>query len=769
MAKLDWVPSSSTRALAGPAALLVAVITAWAGGTAAAEPDTGTQEQEAPIVVEADDPSVDVDDPDLIADLKALHDEFEAGTSVPVTAAAWGPFAASAVSSGMTVSFDATHTAPADVQSVVISALATWDATLATTTAGPVEIGVIWRDLGSPSLLGSAGPNGLFAHGQLPSSDFYPVPLANTLLGTDLRPGEPEIFVNLNSTANWYKGTGTPGSGQIDLRTVVLHEVAHGLGFLGSASLYNDTPHTDPTLESPTAFIYDRQAAYQGTPLLNLGNANDLLESNQLDIHTSDHLTSKLYAPGTWAEGSSFSHFDETAHPAGSPGSLMSPSLASQEVARLLDTPTLGVMARLGWPMRVGATTPTITSTSPVADQITVNWTLDQSQTGVAPDTFRVEALLEGNLAASVSVAGSVGSGTIGGLTPGNTYTMRVVPVARGIDGTPAAAVVDLATVPTTPTAVKVAGEGLTPTVSWLVPVGVAADTYEVEQSTEGGDWTAVGSTTSQSLAVTVTEGIHQFRVRGHSGWGTGAWGYSIPTGIGSGVVRPVALDGQVARLYGASLGRDPDAVGFAHWLEVRAGGLALVSMSDAFVGSSEFQATYGSLSNTEFVDLVYLNVMGRLGEPAGRNYWTSMLDAGMTRGQLMTGFSESPEMVLKTATVAPTTRAYAEVYRLYVAFFLRYPDPAGFDYWVSQRESGVSLEAIATAFAASAEFQTRYGSLGDADFVKLVYHNVLARDPDLTGAQYWEWFLSTGASRGTMMTGFSESAEFIRATGTLP
>ena len=51
--------------------------------------------------------------------------------------------------------------------------------------------------------------------------------------------------------------------------------------------------------------------------------------------------------------------------------------------------------------------------------------------------------------------------------------------------------------------------------------------------------------------------------------------------------------------------------------------------------------------------------------------------------------------------------------------------------------------------------------TVGDRQFVGLVYDNVLGRSPDLTGLQYWLGQLLGGLSRGRLMIGFSDSAEF--------
>jgi len=723
----------------------------------------------APLVVEAVDPSIDTDDPDLIAAMADIHQEFEPGITRPADGSATGASGSltldgstASAGGGITVTFDAGNPSPSNVQTVVLAAANQWNQALATSPSGPIEVAVIWTNLGHAGLLGSAGPTGLLLHPSLPTAAYYPYALANTLLNTDVNGASPELTVNLNSIANWYIGTsGSPSAGQVDLYSVVLHELAHGLGFLGSAS--------SATLGSPT-FVYDNLVTYNGAPLVNAANPNSLLTSNSLYIDLSQSFQAKVYAPSTWTQGSSFSHFDESSYPWGWPGALMTPSLTSQEVERTLDGPTLGVMASMGWPMDAKAITPSITSTSTTSSSVTVNWGLNLGLPGVAPDGFRVEAWRNGTtLDGSYTVSGGTTAATINSLVGGSGYTVKVIPYAHGVDGTAATASVTLSGTPGPPTMVRVSGSGLTRTVTWAAASGTGITSYTVERSTDGTNWTSVGSTASTTISSTVPAGVHQYRVRGTNGYGPGAWGYSIPTGIGAGVERPVALDGQIARLYRAYFLRSADTNGFLYWQSQRSAGLSLNGLSNAFAASAEFQNTYGPLNNGAFVDLVYSNVLGRPADAGGRAYWMSQLNAGVSRGQVMTGFSESSEMINATGTVAPTSSAEAQVYRLYVAFFLRHPDPAGFQYWAGVRASGASLQTIASAFAGSAEFIQTYGSLPDSSFVILVYANLRDLPSDPTRASYWQSQLGAGVNRGAMMVGFSESPEFIVATGKVP
>ena len=80
-------------------------------------------------------------------------------------------------------------------------------------------------------------------------------------------------------------------------------------------------------------------------------------------------------------------------------------------------------------------------------------------------------------------------------------------------------------------------------------------------------------------------------------------------------------------------------------------------------------------------------------------------------------------------------------------------PDKGGYDYWLRQLKSGQSLEAISRYFAASPEFNSRYGPLTNDGFVSLVYRNLFDRSPDSGGKTYWLNKLASGFPRGSMMT----------------
>ena len=113
------------------------------------------------------------------------------------------------------------------------------------------------------------------------------------------------------------------------------------------------------------------------------------------------------------------------------------------------------------------------------------------------------------------------------------------------------------------------------------------------------------------------------------------------------------------------------------------------------------------------------------------------------------------------------TTSPAAEVTRLYDTVFDRPPDDAGLTFWTNALRAGVGLDDVAEVFVASPEFRDRYGDLGQADFVTLLYRNVLDREPDAAGQAFWTDALASGAlDRADVALAFSESPEHVAKVG---
>ncbi len=225
-----------------------------------------------------------------------------------------------------------------------------------------------------------------------------------------------------------------------------------------------------------------------------------------------------------------------------------------------------------------------------------------------------------------------------------------------------------------------------------------------------------------------------------------------------------------VERLYEAYFLRDPDPSGLRFWSDQHAQGLPLAEISSEFARSDEFVDRYGSLSDQQFVDLVYRNVLGRAADGAGLDHWVTQLRRGtLTRGGVMLSFSDSAEFKQTSGIVGspPAGADEQSLERLYLAYYGRAGDAAGVAYWRSQLASGRSLDFVSARFAEAPEFIALYGSVSDRAFVSLVYRNVLDRPADQAGLEHWVGFLENGSlNRGQVMVAFSDSSEFKAATG---
>jgi len=102
-------------------------------------------------------------------------------------------------------------------------------------------------------------------------------------------------------------------------------------------------------------------------------------------------------------------------------------------------------------------------------------------------------------------------------------------------------------------------------------------------------------------------------------------------------------------------------------------------------------------------------------------------------------------------------------MFRLYNAAFARFPDADGLEYWIDKNGSGINTNRqVAESFLASDEFSDKYGdNVSTEDYVNTLYNNILGRDPDTEGYDYWVGRLSSGAeTRAEALLGFAESDE---------
>lgn len=249
---------------------------------------------------------------------------------------------------------------PTNAKTAVEYAKGIWEKYLSSTQI--IRIKVVWQSL-SGSTLAQTSTNRIYRNfTNAPQQNvWYPVALAEALSGKDLNAGDFEITVTLNSGISWYYGTDAKvQAGRYDLATVVLHEIAHGVGFTSSFELTSNSTQAQYG-QSSSPYVYDTfiqnsskqkltNAAIFGNPSIELKNA---VTSNALYFGLKNpslqSALPRLYAPTTYRDGSSLSHFDESVYPSGTANALLSPNVRAAEANHNLGNLLLNCLNEMGW------------------------------------------------------------------------------------------------------------------------------------------------------------------------------------------------------------------------------------------------------------------------------------------------------------------------------------------------------------------------------------------------------------------------------------
>lgn len=154
---------------------------------------------------------------------------------------------------------------------------------------------------------------------------------------------------------------------------------------------------------------------------------------------------------------------------------------------------------------------------------------------------------------------------------------------------------------------------------------------------------------------------------RGADSTGQGYWAGMLDTGTSRGAVLNAmaqseenkaatismagdSTDAAITRLYQAAFNRAPGQADVGYWSGVIHSGSSAAQVAADFMASAEYQQDYGSLTNSEFVVQLYLNVLHRAPDASGVQYWTDALQNSSSAAQVLVGFSNSAENRLQTA-----------------------------------------------------------------------------------------------------------------------
>ena len=159
----------------------------------------------------------------------------------------------------------------------------------------------------------------------------------------------------------------------------------------------------------------------------------------------------------------------------------------------------------------------------------------------------------------------------------------------------------------------------------------------------------------------------------------------------------------------------------------------------------------------------------GFISEVQSDGFWVGSLSSeelGISRITLEELAQTVSEAVLLSSQIENMRIADGDVAlsvaRLYQAAFDREPDIGGLNHWIDAWETThASLGEIASSFYTSNEFNLTYGGLSDDEFITQLYSNVLDREPDTGGFDFWTDVLGEShETRAEVMLGFSNSLE---------
>lgn len=200
--------------------------------------------------------------------------------------------------------------------------------------------------------------------------------------------------------------------------------------------------------------------------------------------------------------------------------------------------------------------------------------------------------------------------------------------------------------------------------------------------------------------------------------------------------------------------------------ISVQAGGVyfyvitaLLGNAESSFSGQAEALIPGSVTTNPAFVNQQYLDFLDRQADQDGLNGWVNQLNNGLSRSQLIADLTASVEFAQHGLFVA----------QAYRGLLVRDADYSGFRGWVSWLDSGQQPVDLVQSFINSLEFQSNFGSnLDNGQFVTRMYENVLLRQPDSGGYNYFVGQLNNGQmTRAQVGLALLQSSEFQNLAST--
>ena len=225
-----------------------------------------------------------------------------------------------------------------------------------------------------------------------------------------------------------------------------------------------------------------------------------------------------------------------------------------------------------------------------------------------------------------------------------------------------------------------------------------------------------------------------------------------------------------VKLLYQYVLDRSATQPEVDYWVGRLENGSTGAEVAYGFIFSQEFQNK--NYSDADYVEHLYLSLMGRASDADGKADWVTHLKNGVSRLYVFRQFTDSAEFgnLCNTYEIQRGTVTLNEnrdqnynvtrfVARNYTEFLGRTYDVDGLNDWSGRINSGYGMENVAYGFVFSQECINM--NLSNSDYVKMLYRGIFGRSYDDEGLNDWVNQLNNGTSRETVFWGFANSQEF--------
>jgi len=231
-----------------------------------------------------------------------------------------------------------------------------------------------------------------------------------------------------------------------------------------------------------------------------------------------------------------------------------------------------------------------------------------------------------------------------------------------------------------------------------------------------------------------------------------------------------------VTQFYREALGRDASSAELNGWVDLLINGsIGGAGVARGFILSDEFSRR--STTNEEYVTILYRALLGRDPDQSGFQGYVSLLNQGVSRGQVLEWFIGSQEFqyVCQNTGIMVNSGGQPQILRSQIETFInkyynealgRNASSAEINGWVDLLINGsIGGADVARGFILSDEFSRR-GTTNE-EYVRILYRALLGRDPDQGGFQGYVSLLNQGVSRRQILEWFIGSQEFANVCST--